>query len=104
MSADLLRQLQLLEADYAGQPPLVQQADLPEINRLRAQLGLPLVDARLHEIGVAAVEEVAPPEPEVVRDHTEARAIYHAYLKKIEELEVHRAYAHQVIQATAGNG
>ena len=44
MSEDLLRQLQLLEDDYAGQPPVVQQADLREINQLRAQLGMPAVN------------------------------------------------------------
>jgi hypothetical protein len=66
-----------------------------------------LVDARLNEIGPAAVEEDAAeanPEPEEVQDHSEARAIYQAYLKKIEELEVHRAYADQVAEATAGPG
>src|SRR5262249_13991583 len=36
--------------------------------------------------------------------HTEAREIYQAYLKKIEELEVHRTYARQVARATAGHG
>jgi hypothetical protein len=40
----------------------------------------------------------------VVPDHTEARAIYQAYLKRAEELEAHRAYAEQVVQATAGHG
>jgi hypothetical protein len=107
MSEDLLRELQLLEEEYARQPPVAQQADLREINHLRAQLGLPLVDAQLHEIGAATVEEdaaAAQPEPEEVPDHTEARAIYQAYLKKIAELEVHRAYADQVASATAGHG
>src|SRR5207302_10356306 len=55
-------------------------------------------------IGVAVDEEEAEPEPEEVPDHTEARAIYQAYLKKREELEVHRAYAEQVVKATAGRG
>jgi hypothetical protein len=104
MSEELLRQLRLLEDDYAGQPPVVQQADLQEINRIRSQLGMPVVDARLNEIGVAAVEEETRPEPEEDPDHTEARELYQAYLKKIEELEVHRAYAEQVVQATAGHG
>jgi hypothetical protein len=106
MSEDLLGRLHLLEDDYPGQPRPVQQTDLQEINRIRSQLGLPLVDARLNEIGnevgVAAVEE--EPEPEVVQDHTEARELYQAYLKKIEELEVHRAYAEEVAIATAGHG
>jgi hypothetical protein len=107
MSEDLLRQLQLLEEDYTEQPPVVQQADLREINQIRAQLGLPLVDARLHEVGAAVEEdaaEQAQPEPEDVQDHTEAREIYQAYLKKSEELELHRAYAEQVARATAGRG
>jgi len=106
MSEDLLRKLQSLEEDYAGQPVVGQQADLREINHIRSQLGMPLVDAHLNEIGVAAVkvEEEAKPEPEEVQDHTEAREIYQAYLKKIEELEVQRAYAEQVARATAGHG
>jgi hypothetical protein len=108
MSEDLLRKLQFLEEDYMGMPPVVQQADLQEINRIRSQLGMPLVDARLKETVTAAieedVEEEAEPEPEDVQDHTEARETYQAYLKKIEELEVHRAYAEQVAKATEGHG
>src|SRR5262249_26300052 len=103
---DLLRKLQLLQDDYAGQPVIAQQADLREINRIRAQLGMPLVDAHLNEVGAAParVEEAVKPEPKEAPDHTEARAIYQAYLKKIEELEVHRAYAEEVARATAGHG
>src|SRR5439155_142786 len=107
MSEDLLRKLRFLEEDYPGMPPVVQQADLQEINRIRSQLGMPLVDARLKEIATAAVEEDvegAKPEPEEVQDHTEAREVYQAYLKKIEELEVHRAYAEQVVKTTEGHG
>jgi hypothetical protein len=106
MSDELLRRLRCLEDDYPGQPAVVQHTDLQEINRLRSQLGMPLVDARLNEIGVAAVKEEprSEPEPEEVPDHTEGRAIYQAYLEKIAELEVHRAYAEQVVQATAGHG
>ncbi len=105
MSDDLLRKLQMLEKDYLGQPRFLQQADLREINHIRSQLGMPLVDDHLNDIGAAAVvEEEAEPEPEVVQDHTEARAIYQAYLRKIEELDVHRAYAEQVADATAGHG
>jgi hypothetical protein len=107
MSEPLRRRLQLLEDDYPGQPLVVQQADLREINQLRAQLGLPLVDARLQVIA-AAVEahaaEKAQPEPEGVRDHTEARELYQAYQKKTAELAAHRAYAEQVAEATAGPG
>jgi hypothetical protein len=104
MSEDLLRQLRILEDDYPGQPLIAQRADLREINQIRSQLGMPLVDAHLKEIGVAAAPEEAKPEPEKVPDHTEARNIYQAYLKKIKELKVHRAYADQVARATASNG
>jgi hypothetical protein len=107
MSEDMLRKLQLLEEDYAYQPVVAQQADLREINQIRSLLGMPLVDARLNEIVNAATEEdvaEAKPEPEEMQDHTEAREIYQAYLKKIEELEVHRTYADQVAEATAGHG
>src|SRR5262249_2963738 len=80
--------------------------DLREINHIRSQLGLPPVDARLKEIGAAGDEDAgkAQPEPEEVPDHTEAREVYQADLKKVEELEVHRAYADQVARATAGGG
>jgi hypothetical protein len=107
MSEDLLRKLRSLEEDYTGMPPVVQLADLQEINQIRSQLGMPLVDARLKEIATAAVEEdveEAWPEPGEVQDHTEAREIYRAYLKKIEELELHWAYADQVARATEGHG
>jgi hypothetical protein len=106
MSEDLLRELRILEEEYPGQPLVAQKADLREINRIRFQLGMALVDAHLKEIG-AAVKEVAKPEPEpepTVQDHTEARGIYQAYLKKLEELELHRAYADRVARATAGRG
>jgi hypothetical protein len=96
-----------LEGDYAGQPPVAQRADLREINQIRSQLGMPPVDDRLNEIGGAAAKEdvaEAAPEPEEVQDHTEAREIYQAYLKKVEELELHRAYADRVSEATAGGG
>jgi hypothetical protein len=111
MSEDLLRKLRILEDDYPGQPPAAQQADLQEINRIRSRFGMPLVDAHLNEIGTAAVEQepkpkpaTAKPEPQKAHDHTEAREIYQAYLKKIEELDVHRAYADRVAEATAGPG
>jgi hypothetical protein len=104
MSEQLIRKLRLLEDDYVGQPPVVQQADLQEINLIRSQLGMPLVDVGLNEIGVAAVEEETRPEPEEVPDHTEAREIYQAYVKKEAELEVHRKYAEEVARATDGHG
>lgn len=106
MSDDLLRKLRSLEEDYAGQPIVAQQADLREINRIRAQLGMPLVDARLKEVG--AVEEKPKPKPEAQpkkkADHTEARQIYQAYLKKNAELELLQAYADRVAKATSGRG
>jgi hypothetical protein len=107
MSDDLLRQLRVLEEEYAGQPPVVQQADLRTINQLRSRLGMPPVDARLKEAGAAegaAKPEPAKAAPEEGPDHTEAREVYRAYLKKEEELEAHRAYAEQVVRATAGRG
>jgi len=109
MSEDQLRkQLQALEDDYVGQPPVVQQADLPEINRLRVELGMPLVNEELKELGVdesSASEAGAPSEQKTnARDHTEARQIYKEYLQKIAELEVHQAYADRVVKATAGAG
>jgi hypothetical protein len=105
MSEDLLRKLQFLQDDYPGQPLIVQRADLGEINQIRAQLGMPFVDARLNEIGVAsAVIETAPPEPAKAQDHTEAREVYQAFLKKMAELEAHRVYADLVADATAGTG
>src|SRR5687767_11880662 len=106
MSAELRRKLRSLEEDYFGQPLVAQQADLRTINHLRAQLGMPPVDARLNDVAAAAVvvvgEESPRPEPEALPDHGEAREIYQAYLRKLEELEVHRAYADQVARATAG--
>ena len=105
MSDDLRRLLQLLEDEYPGQPVVAQQADLREINRLRAQLGMPAVDARLNPVGAApAAAAVAPPEPARVPDHSRAREIYHAYLRKEQELDLHRAYAERVASATAGQG
>lgn len=108
MSEDLRRRLQLLEEDYPEQPPTAQQADLQEINALRSQLGLPAVDAHLHEVGVSVKEEIeetkVEPVPEKVPDHTEARAIFQAYLKKIEELNPLREYAEEVAEATGGRG
>ncbi|QJW97665.1 hypothetical protein [Frigoriglobus tundricola] len=71
------------------------------------QLGMPCVDARLHEIGVEEKDAKPPrakPEPKEARDHTEAREIYQAYLQKVQELEAHQVYAEQVARATAGRG
>lgn len=105
MSDDLLRKLRQLEQEYPGQPLVAQQVDLREINRIRSQVGMPLVDARLNPLGTADKAEAKPkPKQQEAPDHTEARAIYQAYLKKVEELEVHRAYAERVARATGGPG
>src|SRR5262249_1208192 len=91
---EMLCKLQGLEADYPGQPHVVQQADLREINQLRDRLGLPRVDARLNEIAAAvkaAVEARPKPVPAAMPDHAEAREIYQTYLKKLAELAPHRA-------------
>jgi hypothetical protein len=50
------------------------------------------------------VHETKPEPEEAVPDHTEAREIYQAYLRKVEELEAHRAYAVRVVDATGGHG
>jgi hypothetical protein len=104
MPPDLLNTLQVLEAEYAGQPLVAQQADLREINRIRAQLGLALVDARLKEIGHTVEARKPAPEPSSAPDHSEARAIYEAYRTKLAELEVHRTYADRVAKATNSPG
>src|SRR5437868_3359696 len=89
MSDNLLSTLRVLEEEYAGQPLVAQQADLREINRIRAQFGMPLVDARLKVIGVTVEGAKPEPKPRNVPDHTEAREIYQAYRKKSAELAVH---------------
>jgi hypothetical protein len=107
MSEDLLVRLKVLEDDYFGQPSFLRQADLEEINQIRSQLGLPLVDAGLNAMAdavEAAVEEEPKAKPEPAPDHAEARKVYQAYLKKIEELDAHRVYAEQVVRATEGRG
>jgi len=112
MSDDLRRELQFLENDYFGQPLVVQRADLREINQIRSQLGMPLVDAGLKEIGAPVKEVIVQAAPDTtepqasngVEDHAEAREIYEAYRNKLKELEVQRAYAEQVADATAGHG
>ena len=62
MSDDLLSRLRVLESEYPGQPLVAQQSDLREINRLRAEAGLPQVDARLQPVG-AAPRPAAKPKP-----------------------------------------
>lgn len=105
MSRELRRKLKVLEADYPGQPLVAQREDLHEINRIRTRLGLPLVDARLKEVG-APGPAAEPPRPPAAppRDHSAARALYQEYLKRVAELEPHRAYAERVARATSGPG
>lgn len=107
MSDRLLRQLRMLEGEYPNQPLVAQKEDLLQINQLRAQLGMSLVDASLKEAETSPVVERQPepePEPECGPDHREAREIYLAHLRKIEELKPHRAYAEAVVRATSGVG
>ncbi|MBM3982000.1 MAG: hypothetical protein FJ304_17350 [Planctomycetes bacterium] len=106
MSRVMWQQLKLLEDDYPNQPLFAQRADLIEINRVRALLDMPLVDDKLNEIGVVKKEpkpKAAEPKAEVC-DHTEAREIYRAYLKKLDDLKPHQDYADRVARATGGPG
>jgi hypothetical protein len=112
MSHELHRRLQRLEEDYFGQPLVAQQADLREINQIRSQLSMPSVDACLKEnrppVSVDVVQALpginTEQEPIETKDHAQAKDIYEAYRKKTKELEVHRTYAEQVADATAGHG
>lgn len=104
MPEDLLQKLRLYEREYPGQPLVAQQADLQVINRIRSQLGMPPVDAHLNELGASPEEQQPQSVPKVARDHAQAREVYQAYLKKRDELEVHRAYAERVARATGGPG
>lgn len=105
VSDELRRRLRMLEEDYERQPIVVQQEDLLEIQQLRAELGMPRVDAKLREIRAepAADRTVRTP-AHAPRDHSDARAIYDAYLAKKAQLAAHRAYAERVVRATAGSG
>jgi hypothetical protein len=104
MSDELRRTLRVFEAEYPGQPLVARRADLEAINHLRAQLGLPLVDAELKEIGAAAEADSPEPPPPPAPNHSAARELYRAYLAKVEELRPHRAYADRVARATSGSG
>jgi hypothetical protein len=112
MSDDLRHKLRMLEEDYFGQPVMAQQADLREINQIRSQLNMPTVDAYLKENVPdlrVDVEQALPDTNEghvsnVEKDYAKAKEIYEAYLQKAKELEVHRTYAEQVADATAGHG
>lgn len=114
MSEDLLRKLRDLEEDFFDMPPVVQKSDLEEINRIRSELGMPVVDNRLQEHQSEQFESSAEVpvklesessnQPAAQKDHSEARAIYEAWQKKSEELKVLRDYASEVAAATAGGG
>lgn len=105
MSKTLLRELNLLEEDYPGQPHSVRKADLILINQLRSELKLPPVDECLKELTptpkgestTQTLNEENKPEPQ---SHLEARKHYQAYLQKCEELKPHQEYAHRVASAT----
>jgi hypothetical protein len=106
MSRELQDKLRFLEEDFLGQPALARQADLREMNRIRRELGMPLVDEKLREI---LAERPAPPALVVAPtstsvDHAEGREIYQLYLKKLTELKPHQEYATRVAKATAGRG
>ena len=121
MSDTLRQQLRSLEEDYPEQPPMVQRSDLEEINRLRAELGMPGVDHRLQPlVGETATTDVDTSEPLEPRpsiagkqdqggdtsqvDHTEAETIYNIYMERRARLAPHREYAQQVRTATNSPG
>ena len=118
MTEDPRARLRSLEEDYSEQPPLVQKSDLEEINALRQDLGLPLVDSQLNPLnggdttpaaadleGTPSTESAPPAKTtELQEDHSEARAIYTLYLQKEQELAPHREYADKVCKATSGRG
>lgn len=102
---DALRErLAELESDYPGMPVVAQKADLVEINRIRGELGMPAVDARLVPVGA---DRDAAPAPRPVRakpDHSRAKELYAAWVKKEAELAPHREYAERVCRVTSGPG
>jgi len=109
----LQEDLRHLEDGYPSQPAFIQQEDLESINGLRAQLGMPLVDDALIEIGAAEKRDQAA-HPETTADteavktpyphQQEARAIYERYLARAAELERYQNYADRVVKATEGRG
>lgn len=92
--------LQELEAGYFDQPAVGQREDLKRINELRAEQGLPLVDAKLQVPG--APKKGVSKKP--LRDLSKARELYAAFKVKKEELVKHQEYAQKVITATEGGG
>lgn len=101
----LRKDLSFLEEDYFGQPAYLQKEDLEEINKIRSQLNMPLVDDKLVEI--KEEESETESENEIVEEvdpYAEAREIYERYLKKNEELDLHRKYATKIVRATEGSG
>ena len=129
MSDELQKKLRFLEEDFFTMPVAVQKNDLQEINRIRIELGMPIVDQHLKEQGAAEVPEVETATSEAIEtansfdenpdssqtsrpsespiftpDHSEARAIYQAFLKKSAELKIHQEYADEVAKATSGSG
>lgn len=114
MSDDLLQKLRILEEDYFGMPAAARRSDLVEINELRSQLGMLLVDDRLVEIGDSG--ETTDPDAvktssldsqvdqQVSEEIQLGQSFYEQYLEKQQTLTVHCAYAEQVAAATAGGG
>ena len=101
MNEDLLRRLEELEEDFPSQPTVARKADLVEINRLRALLKLPSINE--YDIGVKTTEVTVPCNvPEEKADHSEAEAIYQAYLNKLAFLKPHQEYANKIAKATYG--
>jgi hypothetical protein len=99
----LQQELDFLEEEFFEQPGYLQKKDLVKINKLRSQLGLPLVDSKLRllveddeeeeEIEEVIIEEVDP--------HIEARKLYEAFMEREEMMEPHRVYCERLIRATA---
>lgn len=104
---DLRDKLRSLEHDYFEQPLIAQKLDLQEINKIRATLGMPAVDALLKEPDTAEALVPTTPSPEQQReatDRAQAEEIYEAYLHKRVHLDRQRAYAQKVAAATHGHG
>jgi hypothetical protein len=105
---EALDTLRMMEEDYPSMPPSIQKTDLEKINRLRAGLGLPQVDALLDPLKVQEApkpaQKPAKPAPKSKKSLDRARQVYAEYLEKSAELKKHQEYADRVCRATAGSG
>lgn len=90
--------LRMLEEDFPSTPSFAREAELERINALRTELGMP--PAR-NGADLTKAPPPPAPKPKPVRDHTEGRAVYEAYLRRLEELRPHQEYALRVAKATA---